>query len=70
MSTNHPSSTQQAPVQDDLKRQAQAQQWRQIGIASVAAAAQQSSAQRDAAATPPSGERRIVTLRDIDYFAA
>lgn len=70
MSTEHPSSTQPPAPQADLTRQAQSQQWRDIGIASVAAAAQQTSEKHTAEAKAAGTAKRIVTLRDIDHFAA
>lgn len=66
MSTEQSSSAPQSAPSADLKRQAQSKQWREIGIASVAAAAQQTSDKKAAAGTP----NRVVTLRDLDYFAA
>lgn len=68
MSTEQTSSAHQPAPQADLKRQSQSQQWREIAIASVAAAAHQNSDKRAAAQTAAAG--RIVTLRDIDHFAA
>ncbi|MFG1477296.1 hypothetical protein V5F53_01365 [Xanthobacter sp. V4C-4] len=70
MSTEQPSSTQQPAPQADLTRQAQSKQWREIGIASVAAAAHQASEKHAAEAKAANGANRVVTLRDIDYFAA
>ncbi|WP_454914799.1 hypothetical protein [Xanthobacter sediminis] len=70
MSTEHPSSAQQPAPQADPTRQAQSQQWREIGIASVAAAAQQASEKHAAEHKASGAANRIVTLRDIDYFAA
>ncbi|MFG1403231.1 hypothetical protein [Xanthobacter sediminis] len=66
MSTEQTSSAQQPAPKADLKNQSQ--QWREIGIASVAAAAHQTSDKRAAASN--SAARRVVTLRDIDHFAA
>jgi hypothetical protein len=43
-------------------------QWGAIGISAVAAAAHQSSDKR--AAEMKNAEKRVVTLRDIEYFAA
>ncbi|MEP9355240.1 hypothetical protein ABLE93_16755 [Xanthobacter sp. KR7-65] len=57
-------------AESDLKRTAQSQQWRDIGISAVAAAAHQASEKR-AADVKASGEpNRIVTLKDIDFLAA
>ncbi|MFG1394233.1 hypothetical protein [Xanthobacter agilis] len=70
MSTEQSSSALQPAPQSDLKQQAQSQQWREIGIASVAAAAQQTSEKRAADAKAAGATNRVVTLRDIDYFAA
>ena len=68
MSTEQTSSAHQPAPQADLKRQSQSQQWREIGIASVAAAAHQTSDKRTGAQNTGAG--RVVTLRDIDHFAA
>lgn len=69
MSTEQPSQGLSTRVESDLGRQSQSQQWRDIGISSVAAAALQVSGKREADAT--AGEqKRVVTLRDIDHLAA
>lgn len=48
----------------------QTQQWRDIGISAVAAAARQAS-EKHADDMKPAGEPgKIVTLRDIDHLAA
>lgn len=68
MSTEQPSQGLSTRVESDLSRQTQSQQWRDIGISSVAAAARQVSEKRDTDAA--TGEKRVVTLRDIDHLAA
>lgn len=62
----------QARKEADHKRQAQDQQWREIGISAVAAAARQASqkAATTAATTPAQLGKRIVTLRDIDFVVS
>lgn len=72
MSTGQPSQGLSTRVESDLKRMAQNQQWRDIGISAVAAAAQQASEKRAAEAeAKAAGEpNRVVTLRDIDFLAA
>lgn len=70
MSTEQTTSAQQPAPQADLTRQAQSQQWREIGIASVAAAAHQASDKHAAELKAASGANRVVTLRDIEHFAA
>ena len=70
MSTDQPSQGLSQRSEAELKR-AQAQQvpqWGAIGISAVAAAAHQSSEKR--ATEMKNAEKRIVTLRDIEYFAA
>lgn len=69
MSTGQPSQGLSTRVESDLKRTAQSQQWKDIGISAVAAAAQQTSDKRanEAKATEAN---RVVTLRDIDFLAA
>lgn len=60
-------------AESDLKRTAQSQQWREIGISAVAAAAHQASEKRPAeeAVAKVGGEpNRVVTLKDIDFLAA
>ncbi|MCK0197099.1 hypothetical protein MWN34_09265 [Ancylobacter sp. 6x-1] len=61
------------PGSERWERSQQNAHWRQIGISAVAAAARYTSAP-DAAA-PVKGEARsddgkVVTLRDIEFFAA
>ncbi|MEP9349921.1 hypothetical protein [Xanthobacter sp. KR7-225] len=70
MSTEQPSQGLSQRREAELKRaQAQqASQWGAIGISAVAAAAHQSSDKR--AAEAEGAQKRIVTLRDIEYFAA
>lgn len=54
-------------------QQAQSQQatkWGEIGISAVAAAAQQASEKRAAELKAAGAANRVVTLRDIDYFAS
>ncbi|MCG5234548.1 hypothetical protein [Xanthobacter oligotrophicus] len=70
MSTAQPSQGLSTRVESDLKRMAQNQQWREIGISAVAAAAQQTSEKRVAEAKAAGEPNRIVTLRDIDFLAA
>ncbi|MGR7994746.1 MULTISPECIES: hypothetical protein [unclassified Xanthobacter] len=57
-------------TESELKRQAQSQQWRAIGISAVAAAAEQAAKKTEAELQAAAKTNRIVTLRDIDYFAA
>ncbi|MGU3494111.1 hypothetical protein ACLBXM_08715 [Xanthobacteraceae bacterium A53D] len=60
---------QQARLEAERKHFAgQSGQWREIGINAVAAAAQYAPA-RDEKAKAAS-ERKVVTLRDIDFLAA
>lgn len=47
---------------------AQSQQWREIGISAVAAAAKQASERRET--STPAEPGKVVTLRDIDFLAA
>lgn len=70
MSTQQSSQGLNPEVAADLKRQAQSQQWRDIGISAVAAAAQQASDKRAAELKAAAGAERIVTLKDIDHLAA
>lgn len=70
MSTEQPSQGLSTRVESDLKRQAQTQQWRDIGISAVAAAAQQASDKRIAEAKGGGQPNRVVTLKDIDHLAA
>ncbi|MBB3773482.1 hypothetical protein FHS55_004119 [Angulomicrobium tetraedrale] len=57
-------------------RSHQAAHWREIGISAVAAAARYAStptvsdAPAKGAARTDDGENKIVTLRDVEYFAA
>ncbi len=71
MSTEH-SQAQQVRAAADHKRQGQDQQWRDIGISAVAAAARQASELKTntAATTPSHLGKRIVTLRDIDHVVS
>lgn len=57
-------------TESELKRQTQSRQWREIGISAVAAAAQQASQKHEAELKNAAQPNRVVTLRDIDYFAA
>ncbi|MDI4655780.1 hypothetical protein [Xanthobacter autotrophicus] len=70
MSTAQPSQGLSTRVESDLKRMAQNQQWREIGISAVAAAAQQASEKRVAEVKGGGEPNRVVTLRDIDFLAA
>jgi hypothetical protein len=70
MSTGQPSQGLSTRVESDLKRMAQNQQWREIGISAVAAAAQQASEKRIAEVKGGGEPNRVVTLRDIDFLAA
>lgn len=70
MSTAQPSQGLSTRVESDLKRMAQNQQWREIGISAVAAAAQQASEKRVGEAKASGEPNRVVTLRDIDFLAA
>lgn len=70
MSTTQSSSGLQTTNEKDLTQQAQKNQWREIGIASVAAAAQQASTARASTVGTAGAEKRVVTLRDIDHFVA
>lgn len=56
--------------ESDLKRTAQSQQWRDIGISAVAAAAQQASDKKAAEAKAAAQANKVVTLKDIDFLAA
>ena len=70
MSTEQPSQALSTRVESDLARQTQTQQWREIGISAVAAAAKQAS-EKHAAEVKASGQpNKVVTLRDIDHLAA
>ncbi|MFG1345595.1 hypothetical protein V5F59_11935 [Xanthobacter autotrophicus DSM 431] len=69
MSAEQPSQGLSTRVESDLKRTAQSQQWRDIGISAVAAAAQQASDKR-ATEAKAAEANRIVTLKDIDFLAA
>ena len=67
MSTGHQGLS---PREDsDLKRTAQSQQWRDIGISAVAAAAQQAS-DKKAVEAKAAQANKVVTLKDIDFLAA
>lgn len=71
MSTEQSSQGLSPRSQSDLTRQSQTQQWREIGISAVAAAAQQASDKHAAdvkAAVASAGQ--VVTLKDIDHLAA
>lgn len=70
MSTEQPSSAQAQRPQADLKRQTQSNQWREIGISAVAAAAKQTSEKQATEAKAAGATNRVVTLRDIDYLAS
>ncbi|GGF82868.1 hypothetical protein GCM10007301_48740 [Azorhizobium oxalatiphilum] len=60
---------QQARLEAEHKHYAgQSAQWREIGINAVAAAAQYSPARDDK--EKATQERKVVTLRDIDFLAA
>lgn len=56
--------------ESDLKRTAQSQQWRDIGISAVAAAAQQASDKKAIEAKAAAEANKVVTLKDIDFLAA
>ncbi|WP_332117512.1 hypothetical protein [Azorhizobium caulinodans] len=59
---------QQARLEAESKHFAgQAAQWRDIGINAVAAAAQYSPAKD---AKTQNGEKKVVTIRDIEFLAA
>lgn len=70
MSTGQPSQGLSTRVESDLKRMAQNQQWREIGISAVAAAAQQASEKRVIEGKGGGEPNRVVTLKDIDFLAA
>ncbi|MFG1348214.1 hypothetical protein [Xanthobacter autotrophicus] len=70
MSTGQPSQGLSTRVESDLKRMAQNQQWREIGISAVAAAAHQASEKRIAEVKAAGEPNRVVTLKDIDFLAA
>lgn len=68
MSTNTVQE-QQARLEAEHKHYVgQSAQWRDIGINAVAAAAQYAPARDDKA--KQAQERKVVTLRDIDFLAA
>ncbi|WP_371347316.1 hypothetical protein [Ancylobacter sp. IITR112] len=82
MSTEEESPAQQsrAPESRPSERWDRAEQsahWREIGISAVAAAARYASSNKTVSDAPVSGaartddaEAKIVTLRDVEYFAA
>ena len=71
MSTEQPSQgLSQRTDADPTYSAAQKAQWGQIGISAVAAAAHQTSDKRQAELKANGTPQRVVTLRDIDYFAA
>jgi len=70
MSTEQSSSTQPTRSEAEMKRQAQSNQWREIGISAVAAAAQQTSDKRAAELKASGSTDRVVTIRDIEHFAS
>lgn len=72
MSTEQPSQgLSQRNESDPTFSAAQKAKWGEIGISAVAAAAHQTSEKRQAELNKANGApQRIVTLRDIDYFAA
>lgn len=69
-SQGHSTQVEKGLVEKDLARQAQSQQWREIGISAVAAAAQQNSDKRQGEAKAAGEPNKVVTLRDIDFLAA
>ncbi|MBS7540504.1 hypothetical protein [Ancylobacter lacus] len=63
------------PGRDRWERSQQSAHWREIGISAVAAAALYHSDKKSDVAAPakgevPADEAKVVTLRDIEYFAA
>jgi len=71
MSTEQPSQGLSQRSESDLTlTKAQAPKWGEIGISAVAAAAHQTSEKRAAEMKAAATPNRVVTLRDIDYFAA
>ncbi|MGE4373340.1 MAG: hypothetical protein AB7E29_10680 [Xanthobacter sp.] len=80
MSTQQSSQAQPQRFENDPTRQAQSQQWQNIGIPAVAAAARQVGAQHAGHSATPSSvtpksvggvaPKRIVTLREIDHLFA
>lgn len=66
MDQSQPSQQQQArPESHQERHAAQVSQWRDIGITAVAAAARYAGDTKTAAAK----QNKVVTLRDLDYFA-
>ena len=70
MSTEHPSQGLSQRNESDPHTKAQAPKWGEIGISAVAAAAHQTSDKRASDLKAVGAPNRVVTLRDIDYFAA
>lgn len=82
MSTDEESPAQQSRAQENRPserwdRAEQSAHWREIGISAVAAAARYASSKSTVSDAPVSGaartddsEAKIVTLRDVEYFAA
>ncbi|MDE1566901.1 hypothetical protein [Aquabacter sediminis] len=67
MDQSQPSQQQQArPESHQERHAAQVSQWRDIGITAVAAAARYAGDTKAAAAAK---QNKVVTLRDLDYFA-
>lgn len=76
MSTDDTPAPQSRPS-DRWERAEQTAHWREIGISAVAAAARYASNKKTVSDAPNSGAARtdggdakVVTLRDIEYFAA
>ncbi|QIB36167.1 hypothetical protein G3A50_08575 [Ancylobacter pratisalsi] len=75
-------STEESPASDGRpserwERSQQSAHWREIGISAVAAAARYASQNKTVSDAPVKGaarteeaEPKVVTLRDIEYFAA
>lgn len=72
MSTQHSSQGHSLSIEaNQLQLSQQGQQWRDIGISAVAAAASQASDKRTKDAKSAAGEAHpIVTIRDIEHLAA
>ena len=82
MSTDEESPAQQSPADESRPsprwdRSQQSAHWREIGISAVAAAARYASSKKTVSDAPVPGaartddtEAKIITLRDVEYFAA
>ncbi|QFR34528.1 hypothetical protein [Ancylobacter sp. TS-1] len=77
MSTEESPAPQSRPS-ERWERSQQASQWREIGISAVAAAARYASDKKTVSDAPVAtgaartedAEAKVVTLRDVEYFAA